>query len=421
MAPDFRSPRFLLDHVAHTMRFYHPRCIDPSGGFYHFFRDDASVYDRTTRHLVSSTRFVFNYAMAYRHFHDPDYLAAVRHGVAFLRDVHRDPATGGYAWQLAWADGGKTVLDGDNHCYGLAFVMLAYAHALRAGVSEARGYLAETFDLMEARFWEPEPGLYADQASADWSVLDTYRGQNANMHACEAMLAAYEATGEVRYLHRAETLARNITLRQAALADGFVWEHYRADWSVDWDYNRDDRTNIFRPWGYQPGHLTEWAKLLLLLERHRARLAGDADWLAPRAVQLFDTALLRAWDADHGGICYGYAPDGSICDGDKYFWVQAESFAAAALLAVRTGNQAYWDWYDRIWAYSWAHFVDHDHGAWYRILGRDNGKLTDEKSPAGKTDYHTMGACYDVLRALTEDALDFPAPAKQYSGTTPER
>ncbi len=400
MAPDFRSPGFLLDHIAHTMRFYHPRCIDPSGGFYHFFRDDGTVYDHTTRHLVSSTRFVFNYAMAYRRFDHPDYLAAVRHGVAFLRDVHRDPGTGGYAWQLAWNGGRKEVLDGDNHCYGLAFVMLAYAHALRAGVPEARAYLAETYDLMEARFWEPAHGLYADQASADWSVLDAYRGQNANMHSCEAMLAAYEATGEVRYLHRAETLARNITLRQAALAEGFVWEHYRVDWSVDWDYNRDDKTNIFRPWGYQPGHLTEWAKLLLLLERHRAHLAGDAEWLAPRAVQLFDAALLRAWDAGHGGICYGYAPDGSICDGDKYFWVQAESFAAAALLAVRTGNPAYWDWYDRIWAYSWAHFVDHGHGAWYRILSQDNRKLTDEKSPAGKTDYHTMGACYDVLHAL---------------------
>jgi mannose/cellobiose epimerase-like protein (N-acyl-D-glucosamine 2-epimerase family) len=400
MAPDFRSPRFLLDHIAHTMGFYHPRCIDPSGGFYHFFRDDGTVYDRTTRHLVSSTRFVFNYAMAFRRFGNPDYLAAVRHGVAFLRDVHRDPATGGYAWQLAWHGGRKEVLDGDNHCYGLAFVMLAYAHALRAGVLDARGFVAETFDLMEAHFWEPEHGLYADQASADWSVLDAYRGQNANMHACEALLAAYEATGEASYLHRAETLARNITQRQALRSGGHVWEHYRADWSVDWDYNRDDKTNIFRPWGYQPGHLTEWAKLLLLLERHRAHLAGDAEWLAPRAVQLFDAALLRAWDADHGGICYGFAPDGTICDGDKYFWVQAESFAAAALLAVRTGNPAYWDWYGRIWAYSWAHFVDHEHGAWYRILAPDNRKLTDEKSPAGKTDYHTMGACYDVLHVL---------------------
>jgi hypothetical protein len=56
--------------------------------------------------------------------------------------------------------------------------------------------------------------------------------------------------------------------------------------------------------------------------------------------------------------------------------------------------------YDRIWDYAWQHFVDHEHGAWYRILAPDNAKVTDEKSPAGKTDYHTMGACQDVLAAL---------------------
>ena len=394
--PDFRSRAFLLEHVERTMAFYHPRAIDPRGGFYHFFKDDGTVYDARTRHLVSSTRFVFNYAMAYRHFRRPDYLDAVNHGVTYLRETHRDPRTGGYAWLLS--DG--AVVDGTNHCYGLAFVLLAYAHALQAGVSETREHLAETFDLLEQRFWSAAHGLYADEASADWAQLAPYRGQNANMHACEALLAAFEATGEPSYLDRATTVAHNVVVRQAALANGLVWEHYHDDWSVDWDYNRGDKTNIFRPWGYQPGHLTEWAKLLLILERHRARLATDSGWLLPHALDLFDAALARAWDAQFGGICYGFAPDGSICDGDKYFWVQVESLAAAALLAQRSGRQKYWGWYERIWRYSWTHFVDHEYGAWYRILSRDNRKYSDEKSPAGKTDYHTMGACYEILNAL---------------------
>jgi mannose/cellobiose epimerase-like protein (N-acyl-D-glucosamine 2-epimerase family) len=124
------------------------------------------------------------------------------------------------------------------------------------------------------------------------------------------------------------------------------------------------------------------------------------DWLQPTARRLFDTALDRAWDHEHGGICYGFAPDGTICDGDKYFWVQAESFAAAALLAARTGEERCWDWYDRIWDYSWRHMVDHRHGAWFRILDRQNNKYDDKKSPAGKTDYHTMGACYEVLNVV---------------------
>jgi mannose/cellobiose epimerase-like protein (N-acyl-D-glucosamine 2-epimerase family) len=400
--PDFRSRGVLLQHIRHTRAFYDPRCLDASGGFYHFYKDDGTVYDTRTRHLVSSTRFVFNFAMAYRQFGEAADRERVLHGLRFLREAHRNPATGGYAWVLDWDGGNKQVTDATNHCYGLAFVLLAYSHALMAGVEEARAWVAETFDLMESRFWEPQHGLYADEASADWQV-GSYRGQNANMHACEAMLAAFEATGDVRYLHRAETLAHNIPVRQAALYGNLVWEHYNSDWSVDPDYNRDDKTNIFRPWGYQPGHLTEWAKLLLILERHRDHMRGPSDWLLPRAKELFDAAVNKAWDDQHGGLFYGFAPDDSICDDIKYFWVQAESLAAAALLGARTGDAAYWDWYDRLWAYSWEHFVDHKHGAWYRILGPDNAKLTDEKSPAGKTDYHTMGACYEVLLVLPEE------------------
>ena len=54
--PDFHRRQALLDHVRHTLSFYHPRAIDPSGGFYQFLKDDGTVFDKHTRHLVSSTR-----------------------------------------------------------------------------------------------------------------------------------------------------------------------------------------------------------------------------------------------------------------------------------------------------------------------------------------------------------------------------
>lgn len=390
--PDFRSRVFLRDHIRQTMAFYHPRCIDPAGGFFHYFRDDGSIYDRSHRHLVSSTRFVVDYAWAAREFGDPEYLAATRHGLAYLRDVHRDAKSGGYAWTIR--DGRPD--DRTNHVYGVAFVLLAYASARKAGLAEAAAWMDETWDLLERHFWDAQAGLYRDEADPDWH-FSAYRGQNANMHLCEALLAAFDASGEPRYLDRALTLAEHMTRRQAAKAGGLVWEHYDADWNVDWDYNRDDPKHLFRPWGFQPGHQTEWAKLLVILDRHVA-----ADWLLPTARHLFDTAVARAWDHEHGGLVYGFAPDGSICDDDKYFWVQAESIAAAALLGARTGDNQYEDWYDRLWRYAWTHFLDHEYGAWYRILDRTNRKYSDEKSPAGKTDYHTMGACYEVLALVRE-------------------
>ncbi len=397
----FLTKEFLSDHIANTLSFYHPRCIDETGGFYHFLSDDGTVYDSSQRHLVSSTRYIFNYAMAYLHTDHKDeatkteYKKAIEHGLSYLRDTHLNPATKGYAWLID----GDVVLDGTNHCYGLAFVMLAYAKALQAGFSECALYIEQTYQLMEQHFWQEEGQLYADQATEDWVELASYRGQNANMHSCEAMIAAYEATHETRYLDRAFVLAEGICQRQAQLSEGRIWEHYDSQWQIDWQYNLDDPKNLFRPWGFQPGHFTEWAKLLLTLDRYR-----PTAWLLPKAQQLFDQALEVAWDEKHGGICYGFSPDNQICDDEKYFWVQAESFAAAALLYERSENQAqqekYLQYYQQIWQYSWQHMIDHTHGAWYRILKGDNSKIDNCKSPAGKTDYHTMGACYEVIAML---------------------
>jgi len=396
--PDFSDPAILRAHIADTMAFYHPRAIDPAGGFFHYFRDDGRVYDASHRHLVSSTRFVFNYAMAAREFadgpHAQDYLDAAAHGLRYLREAHRDAASGGYAWTLR--DGVPE--DRTHHAYGIAFVLLAYATARKAGLDTAT-WMDETWALLEARFWDADAGLYRDEADHDWRFSD-YRGQNANMHLCEALITAFEASGEMRYLDRALLLADHMTRRQAALAGGLVWEHYDRDWNIDWDYHRDDPKHLFRPWGFQPGHQVEWAKLLVLLHGHLGKRGSAPEWLLPTARHLFDSALAHAWDDESGGIFYGFAPDFTICDDDKYFWVQAEAIAAAARLFATTGDARYRDWYERTWEYAWQHFVDHRYGAWYRILDRRNAKYSDEKSPAGKTDYHTMGACHDVLSVM---------------------
>ena len=386
--PDFRDQRFLIDHVRSILDFYDPVCVDPDGGFYQYFRDDGSVYEPHMRHLVSSARFVFNYAQAGRWFERQDYLQLAEHGLDYLEQVHFNAATGGYIWTLD--DTGIT--DSTNHCYGMAFVLLAYATAAHSGSARAANGLRKVYDTMDRHFWDEAAGLYKDEANADFSIVDDYRGQNANMHSCEALIASYEATGERLYLDRACAMAKRVTVELATRADDLIWEHYDTSWQPDWNYNLDNPKHLFRPWGYQPGHQTEWCKLLMMLYEH-----VQEDWMLERAQHLFDRALETAWDDEHGGICYGFDREGNICDDDKYFWVQAESFAAAARLARATDDARYWQWYEKIWSYSWQHMVDHRYGAWYRILKRNNEPYDNLKSPAGKTDYHTMGACLDVL------------------------
>jgi len=384
-AIDFASRTFLAQHVDHTLAFYSPVAFDPKGGFFHYFLDDGTVYERSHRHLVSATRFVFDWAMAYHHSGQTRYLDWTRHALAHL-ETFRLPS-GLYGWTV---ESGQ-VQDATAMAYGQAFVLLAHSHALRVGAS-TREAVAQAFERMEVAFYEPQHGAYADEITAEGVLVD-YRGQNANMHMCEACLAAFEFTGEPRYWDRAVQLIERFAFGLASQSQGLVWEHYRRDWSLDWDYNRDNPGNIFKPWGFQTGHQTEWAKLLLIAHQHQP----NPLWLQ-RAQELHQAAYRCGWDPVHGGLVYGFDPDLRHCDTDKYFWVQAESFASAWRLWRATGEQQYLDHYQQTWDWSWRHMVDHQYGAWFRILAADGSKLENTKSPAGKVDYHTMGACWDVMQ-----------------------
>ena len=395
-SPNFESPEFLRAHIRSILAFYAPHAFDSQGGFFHHFLDDGTIYDSDTRHLVSSTRFVFNYVNAYLQTAEATHKHWAEHGFAFLRQ-HQHGAEGQYVWQL---QAGK-IEDGRAMAYGHAFVILAAAYASRLNISGARQTIYQVFDFMDRYFWEDAHSAYADERDQTLSHCLEYRGQNANMHSVEALIAAYEATDDTMFLARAKQIAHQFCNLLSASSDGQIWEHYDSNWQLDWHYNIDKPDDLFKPWGFQPGHQVEWAKLLLQLDA----LAPE-DWYLPAAIRLFDTAIEKGWDHTYGGLVYGYGPDGTFADAHKYFWVQAEAIATAWRLYQRTHNASYQAAYHRLWQWSWDHLVDHKNGGWYRIVAQDGSWLEPYKSPAGKVDYHTMGACWDVLRVMGEYKIE---------------
>ncbi|MBX2879391.1 MAG: AGE family epimerase/isomerase, partial [Granulosicoccus sp.] len=272
---DFTDPEFLHAHVRFILDFYEPRVVDPAGGFFQTFRDNGDIYDPPLKHLVSSTRYVWNYANAYKHYGADHHLEWTRHGLQFLLNHHRQ-SDGHFAWEMRDHD----VIDGRAMAYGHAFVMLAAASALEAGIEEAGPLIDDVWVFMEQYFWQPEFNAYADERDASLQILDPYRGQNANMHMCEALLAAFAATSESRYLDRAETLAKQFAVELIDPKFGLIWEHYDIRWNPDMQYNIDKPDDLFKPWGFQPGHQVEWSKLLLQLNQHR-----PSAWLQKRAIE----------------------------------------------------------------------------------------------------------------------------------------
>jgi mannose/cellobiose epimerase-like protein (N-acyl-D-glucosamine 2-epimerase family) len=275
--------------------------------------------------------------------------------------------------------------------------LLAHSKGYRIGEIECLAQLNAVNQFLIDQFYDSEVGIFADERSSDLSVLSDYRGQKANMHLCEAYITAYEATKNEKFLTLAQGQAKRFVVDFAALADGLIWEHYHADWSVNWDYNIDKPDDLFCPWGFQSGHQVEWAKLLLQLN-----MIESNEWYVQRAAELFNGAMECGWDHEYGGIVYGFAPDGSFADDHKYFWVHAEAFAAAFRLYSVTGDCSYLRWYERIWEFAWEYLVDHSHGAWFRIRDRRGQAIDTLKSPMGKVDYHTLGACWDVLDQIQD-------------------
>ena len=386
-SPNFENSSFLKTHIQSTLDFYDPIVFDPNGGFYGCFLDSGESFAPEAKSLVGSARYVLNYATAYRFSGEVKHREWAEWGLKFLEDVHKQK-NGHYAWLLD----GQTITDTRVMAYGHAFVLLAAASCVRAGIESATKTLYETFAFLETYFWDETAGAYFDERDDTLEILSPYRGQNANMHMCEALLEAWKATQDVQFLDRAERLAELFAFKLADQSGGKIWEHYDVNWHVDMDYNKDRPNDRFKPWGFQPGHQTEWSKLLMILHGERP----DEKWLN-KAKSLYDQAIDMGWDDENGGIFYGVGPDGTICAYEKYFWVQAESFAAAWRLYDATGEDKYLQDYRRIWQWSWDYMIDHDLGAWFRVRNRDGSAVNNQKSPLGKTDYHTMGACWDVL------------------------
>lgn len=390
----YRNSDWLRQHLRDVLSFYYPSCVDIHYGGYvaQLDEQDGHVYDGSTKHLVATARAVHNFSVGVMVDGPVWCYPAAQHGRTFLDSAHWDETNEGYDWVL---DGRETV-DGTRHCYGHGFVMLAGARAHQAGLDGGKATLERAYDVIDDHFWEPAHGLCADEARADWSELSPYRGLNANMHTFEGLLAAYEATGETRYLDRAGTIASRVTRDLAEDDTGRLWEHFTEDWEPDFEYNRDDPAHQFRPWGYQPGHHVEWAKLLLVLHEH-----APEPWHVDRAMELFDTAVDIGWDEDHGGLYYTVDRDGDPVVDDKYSWEVAEAIGAAALLAQY--DDSYLAWYDRLWDHAEARFVNPRHGNWYERLTRDHQRDSPNRGVAVEPGYHPLNNAWVAMQAFADD------------------
>ena len=140
-------------------------------------------------------------------------------------------------------------------------LLLAASSALLAGEKDAETLLKDALELFDKRFWDEKQGLTYDTWNTEFTVLDDYRGLNANMHTVEAFLAAGDVTGDKKYHICAGRIIDHV-IRWAEDNSWRIPEHFTKEWVADLDCNRDRPDDPFKPYGATPGHGSEWARLI---------------------------------------------------------------------------------------------------------------------------------------------------------------
>ena len=308
-----------------------------------------------------------------------------------IGELHDDVNGGWYAGIMP--DGS---LESGKQCYAHAFVILAATSALLADIPGANDLLEDSIKVYDKYFWNEEEGLSCDTWNTEFTVLDEYRGINANMHTVEAFLAAADTFDIVNGLHSGDKYrerAGRIIDHVLSWAEENAYripEHFTSEWKQVLDMNIDKPDDPFKPYGATPGHGIEWARLIT--QWSLSSDISDKERYIDAACRLYDRAVQDAWCADgKEGLVYTTDWDGKPVNHDRMHWTLAEAVNTSAVLFRVTNKEKYKNDYSMFMKYIDEVVIDHDRGSWYHQLDRDN-RLKETVWP-GKPDlYHAFQA-----------------------------
>ncbi|MFP1631636.1 AGE family epimerase/isomerase [Zhengella sp. ZM62] len=284
------------------------------GGFHETLGFDGQPGLKPKR-MRTMARQVYAFSVAKAHGWSGPADDLIAHGIGFMADRGRTERGG---WVRAFNPDGS-VLDAVEDTYDHAFVLLALAHAHRAGHPDALTLGRETFNFLDEHL--EDANLRGFLESSDGENL---RRSNPHMHLLEAFLAWFHATGERTYLRRA---ARIVDLFRHSLFDPETWtlgEYFDADWRPE--------KGMRGEWT-EPGHHFEWASLLTDF----ADATGQTD-LVPYARKLYASAVANGLNRSTGLAYNAVSRSGVPLERLSRSWPQTEAIKAAIALDAEGGG-----------------------------------------------------------------------------------
>ena len=363
------------------------RSVLPDGAF--AWLDDLGRPDEARPlHLWINARMTHVFGLEAIHSGSQDARVRAQGGIRVLSERFEDGDNGGW-FEAIGAD--DAPVDATKAAYGHAFVLLAAATGVAAGIDGALTLLDRALSVLAERFWEPDAGTVRERfLRPDWRDEESYRGANANMHTVEALLTASSALREPELAQMALAIAEKVIHGAAREAGWRVVEHFDAAWTPLPEFNSNNRADHFRPYGLTIGHWVEWSRLLIAIE---AAIDEPPAWLIEGATALFANGYRVGWsNSDLVGAPYTVDWQDHPVVEARLSWVAAEAALAADALARRTSDDVAGRALPRLWDEIDRYFIDRERGAWHSELDSLGRPATTIWS--GKPDvYHAYQAC----------------------------
>lgn len=295
----------------------------------------------------------------------------IDHGIRFLTANGRTKRGG---WVRSFNPDGS-VADATEDTYDQSFMLLALAHAHKAGHAEAQGLAQETFAFIDQYLVDPGCAGYLEVVDGVGEKPGLRRA-NPHMHLLEAFLTWYEITGNRNYLERA---ARIVDLFRHRFFDAENWtlgEFFNENW--------ERAPGVDGEWT-EPGHHFEWGWLL----SDFAAKSGQKD-VVRHARKLYSSAIANGLNRATGLAYHAVSRSGVPLVRTSRSWPQCEVIKAAIALDGNGGPDLKPEIEARVGRLFRWHIEPAPKGLWIDLID-ENGRARSEDVPASIF-YHLVSA-----------------------------
>ena len=367
-------------------------------GFYGRISGEEVIDPEAPVGAIMTSRILWTFSNAFRLFRREEYKTMAMQAKSLIINNFYDVEQGGIYWSIN-PDG--TPLDTKKQIYAIAFCIYGLAEWNRAsGDEEALELAKKLYRDIEKHSFDTCKNGYFEAFTREWGEIQDMRlsdkdaneskTMNTHLHVLEAYTGLYRVWKDGGLAAQLKNLI-GIFLVRILGADAHLRLFFDDDWNCGYKI-------------YSYGHDIEASWLL-----HEAALVlGDEATIGKveKEVPRIAAAAGEGFTAK-GGMIYEKDNATGHIDGDRHWWVQAETVVGYFNLWQLTGEPSGLENSIECWEFIRNNLIDRENGEWFWSIRQDGTvNRTDDKAGFWKCPYHNGRMCMEIIERTASMALE---------------